>query len=120
MHTRDMVVPLNEDALEIVNRRGNGEVSGAVFEYRGKALKDIRGAFRTACKIAEVPDCRPHDLRRTLGSWMLMNGSPIEVVSRMLGHSSIRITEQVYAHLLPHKISDATSAAVAAMKRGRV
>ena len=51
---------------------------------------------------------------------MLMNGTPIEVVSKTLGHSSIRVTEQVYAHLLPKKISTATGSAVSAMRKGVV
>jgi integrase len=47
---------------------------------------------------------------------MLSNGAPIEVVSETLGHSSIRITEQVYAKLLPKKVANATSAAIRKMR----
>ena len=65
-------------------------------------------------------DLHVHDLRRSLGSWMLMNGVDIAVVSRTLGHKSIAVTEKVYAHLLPEKISNATRLAVEAMRTGKV
>ena len=83
-------------------------------------MSDVRKTFKAACDAVGVAECHVHDLRRTLGSWMLMNGTPIEVVSKTLGHSSIRVTEQVYAHLLPKKISTATGSAVSAMRKGVV
>jgi integrase len=47
-----------------------------------------------------APGKRFQDLRRTAGSLLLQAGVPIEVVSVILGHSDIRITKRVYAHLL--------------------
>ena len=38
-------------------------------------------------------------LRRTYGSILLLNGVPIETVSRFLGHRSIETTEKWYVHL---------------------
>lgn len=114
-------VPLNEYAIAIVNeQKSEANADGYLFVRRGMVLKNIKKTLLTACKKSGIIDCHPHDLRRTLGSWMLMNGTPIAVVSRMLGHSSIRVTEQVYAHLLPKKISDATESAVGAMLKGKI
>lgn len=45
---------------------------------------------------------RVHDLRHTYASWLLQAGIPIAEVSRLMGHSSITITER-YAHLAPPK-----------------
>jgi integrase len=42
----------------------------------------------------------PHTLRRTFGSDLINRGLRLEVVSRLLGHSSTAVTEQAYAHLL--------------------
>jgi integrase len=47
-----------------------------------------------------LPGKRFQDLRRTAGSLMLQAGVPIETVSVILGHSDIRITKRIYAHLL--------------------
>ena len=41
----------------------------------------------------------PHGLRRTYGSHLLNRGVRVEVVSRLLGHSSTVITERSYARL---------------------
>jgi integrase len=42
------------------------------------------------------PAPTPHDLRHTCASWMLTGGVPITVVSRHLGHESIKITVDIY------------------------
>jgi integrase len=42
-----------------------------------------------------------HGLRHTTASLLLMAGVPIAMVSRMLRHSSIAVTERIYAHLAP-------------------
>ena len=117
---KEIVAPLNKYALEIVETRSKVAVDGYLFTWRGKPMSDVRKTFKAACDAVGVAECHVHDLRRTLGSWMLMNGTPIEVVSKTLGHSSIRVTEQVYAHLLPKKISTATGSAVSAMRKGVV
>ena len=118
----EIVVPLNSYAAEIVELRKDRAYDGYLFVKDGKEdpLKSIRKTFYFACRNVGIEDCKPHDLRRTMGSWMLMNGTPIEVVSRTLGHTSIQVTERVYAHLLPGKISDATDSAVAAMFKGKI
>jgi integrase len=42
----------------------------------------------------------PHELRHSCASIMLAAGAPLKVVSETLGHSSIRVTADVYGHLL--------------------
>lgn len=47
-----------------------------------------------------------HDARRSCGYMLLNAGVPIAVVSRVLGHSSIKQTEQAYARLLDDTIAN--------------
>lgn len=47
-----------------------------------------------------------HDGRRSCGYMLLNAGVPISVVSRILGHSSIKQTEQAYARLLDKTIAE--------------
>ena len=47
-----------------------------------------------------------HDARRSCGYMLLNAGVPIAVVSRCLGHSSVRQTESAYARLLDSTIAD--------------
>jgi Phage integrase family len=42
----------------------------------------------------------PHELRHSAASLMLAKGVPLQVDSEALGHSSIRMTADVYGHVL--------------------
>lgn len=118
----EISVPLNDFAKDILRKvSGEKEIpkEGPVFIRRGVPMKEVRKTMKEVCRRCKIDDLHIHDLRRSLGSWMLMNGVGIAVVSRMLGHKSIAVTEKVYAHLLPEKISSATQSAVNAMRKGK-
>jgi integrase len=53
---------------------------------------------------------RLHDLRHTAATLMLGAGVPLKVVSEALGHSSIAITADVYAHVTPDLRREAAEA----------
>jgi len=50
---------------------------------------------------AKVRQIRFHSLRHTTGSLMVMAGVNVIAVSKMLRHSDVKITADVYAHLSP-------------------
>jgi integrase len=117
---RPVDLPLNDYAWGIISKRITLRKSGNLFLWRGKPMKDCRKTIKAVCDDCGIKDLHLHDLRRSLGSWMLSSGASIETVSKILGHSSIRVTEQVYAHLLNSKGRDATTAALDAMFKGKV
>ncbi|WP_433967116.1 tyrosine-type recombinase/integrase [Tunturiibacter gelidiferens] len=47
---------------------------------------------------AEIRDFRFHDLRHTFASWYMMSGDDLCELSKLLGHSNIKMTER-YADL---------------------
>lgn len=47
-----------------------------------------------------------HDLRHSVASHAVMNGVPVPVVSRLLGHSNVQMTLR-YAHLADRDIEAA-------------
>jgi integrase len=55
--------------------------------------------LRAAAEAAGIPPVSPHTLRHTFATRYLQAGGDIYVLSKILGHSSVKITEQVYAHL---------------------
>jgi integrase len=52
------------------------------------------------CKSVGLGHWSMHELRHSCASLMLAMGVPLEVVSDVLGHASIRVTMDVYGHLL--------------------
>ncbi len=76
---------------------------------------------------AGLLDPRPrfHDLRHSHASWLISRGVPLTVIQRRLGHSSIKMTSDLYGHLMPDvQIAAAEAAAQvfrgpAALARGR-
>jgi integrase len=58
----------------------------------------FRKEFIRMCHEAKVPVIRFHDLRHTFASNFLMGGGNIYDLQKILGHSTIQVTER-YAHL---------------------
>ena len=53
--------------------------------------------FQKMLSDMNLPKLRLHDIRHLLATTLVQNGTPIQHISRMLGHSSIAITEARYA-----------------------
>jgi len=62
--------------------------------------------FKQELRKLGIKDARFHDLRRTFGLNLIKQGMSIYKVSKLLGHSSVRTTEQHYAPLLTVEIED--------------
>ena len=56
--------------------------------------------FQKVCEDAGLSHWHPHELRHSAASLMLASGVKLQVVSQVLGHSSIRMTADVYGHIL--------------------
>lgn len=75
---------------------GNGDPKTAVSHWQR--------SYRRLFKLTDIvePDgkkkrCHPHMFRDTFAVEMLLAGVPIDQVSLLLGHSSVRITERNYS-----------------------
>jgi integrase len=82
------------------------EDSGLVFTTELGAPVDPRNllrAFTVAASKAGIEGVGLHTLRHSAATAMLDAGVPLHVVSRILGHSSVAITGDIYGH-----VSDST------------
>lgn len=114
---RDHSIYLGRREMEIIERRRAESQSGFVFETKGVVRRNINNFFKEILlPAAGLPhDIRVHDIRRTLGTWMISNGTPIAVVSKRLGHSSIATTERIYAHVMPETSREESERAIDSM-----
>jgi integrase len=64
--------------------------------------------FKALCRKAKIGDWHLHELRHTAATLLLSRGIPLEQVSKILGHASIRITSDVYGHLTTEHLRAAT------------
>jgi integrase len=69
---------------------------------RGTPLdpRNVSRTFEKDVAISGVPRIRIHDLRHTAASLMIAQGFALDDVKRVLGHSSIAMTSDVYGHLV--------------------
>lgn len=72
-------------------------------------VNDITEDFSKLEVRAEIPHYRFHDLRHYTASVMLMLNVPKKYVSDFLGHSSERMVETVYGHIMRDKKQDMLS-----------
>jgi len=79
-----------------------------IFTYHNKPLRDIRTAFKNACKRAGIKGLRFHDLRHTFATRLILSGVDLATVSKLLGHSSIQMTMR-YSHPTPEALKRAVS-----------
>lgn len=89
---------------------------GLVFTTGSGTPLDLHNARRDLARILrrnDLPADRPfHSLRHGLASRLLARDVPLPVVSAILGHSSIRVTADVYGHVQPVMHADALAKAM--------
>ena len=76
--------------------------------------RGVESSFRNAREAAGMPWVTFHDLRRSAATLLLASGAPMNVISKLLGHSSTRVTEARYAHLQVDAVRDALNKAFTA------
>ncbi len=82
----------------------NGERTEGRHEARhGVPLRPdwVSKAFHRLAARAKLPQIRPHDLRHTWATLALERGVHPKIVADVLGHSSIKVTLDLYSHAIP-------------------
>jgi hypothetical protein len=79
----------------------------------------ITTRFEQLITEAGLPPIRLHDLRHGAATLTLATGADLKVVQDLLGHSSITITADTYAHVLPELARETAEAAARIVPRTR-
>jgi integrase len=57
--------------------------------------------YKPILKKAKLPNLRLYDLRHSAATLLFAAGAPIKVVSEVLGHASVNLTQNTYIHVIP-------------------
>jgi integrase len=98
-------LPLNSVVLDVLTAwRGQSVRTGdadLVFPSSGGAEFDnVRKSWGGVLKAAGIKNFRWHDMRHDFASRLVMRGTSLMQVSKLLGHADIKMTMR-YAHLTP-------------------
>jgi integrase len=69
-------------------------------------FEGLKSGFRRAREKAGMPHVTFHDLRRSCGTLMIQAGVDLYVVSKLLGHSSVAVTQARYGYLQTTRITE--------------
>lgn len=99
---QEFTIPLLTPALEILHKYNNNLPIISNVKYN-EYLKIVAQAASIDKPLSS------HWARHTGATLLLNEGVDMRIVSKICGHSSIRITEQIYAKLLDETVVDAVS-----------
>ncbi len=101
----DQVIDLLREIAVAKRHPRRGRV---VCSRTGDKLHSLGRTWRRLRELAGLPDLRIHDLRHSVASDAIMQGVPLEVVGKMLGHRNYKTTQR-YAHIADTALRDAVN-----------
>ncbi len=113
---RVKTIPLNESARKaILDQMGRPSTDDRLFPVSHNALST---AFKEAVTRAKITDFRVHDLRHSFACHLLMAGSDLATVGRLMGHANLAMRMR-YAHLSQRHEADAVAKLDAKLAQNR-
>jgi site-specific recombinase XerD len=97
------VVALTDEALRWIDEMPVHPTCSYVFwnAKTGRRWKNVRKPIDAAIKASGLDWFHIKDLRRHYGIRLAEGGAEMHVIQAMLGHSSVKTTEEYYAHFSP-------------------
>ncbi|MGB2869783.1 MAG: site-specific integrase [Bacteroidota bacterium] len=108
---KNRVVPMNEPLLKLLSERKQKASCGLVFHSNGVILNRFKVSqrFKQYVREAKLDDkLHFHSLRHTFATWLVQEGVSIYEVQKLLGHTSIAVT-QIYSHLAASELHGAVN-----------
>jgi integrase len=94
--TTPFVLPLSNQAMEVLERRGPKPETPGKYVFpapNGKGFRtNIRAGFARLVKAAGIEGLTIHDLRRSYAVAQVQAGSSLIIIARSLGHANVRAT----------------------------
>ena len=68
----------------------------------------FRKAFRNIVRNADITEAGIHSLRHTFATELYRKGVEVKIISKILGHSSVKITYDTYIHVWEDDLESVT------------
>ena len=95
-------IPLTGRLFDLLSR--NRQAEGLLIGFRGKPVRIVKRAWKTALKNAQIRHVRFHDLRHAFNTRLMEAGVLQEVRMALMGHSPGSQVHATYTHIeLPVK-----------------
>lgn len=113
-------VPMNQRVRDALMKHPKRIVDGKLCPYvfstpKGEQIKSIRNGFDAALKRAGIDKhIRPHDMRHTFASHLVMKGVDLRTVAKLGGWKTLQMVMR-YAHLAPEHLQAAVDVLTAAI-----
>lgn len=98
-------IPMNNSSVTLLKERQKNEGIVSKFvvstpEGDMMLVRVMEQTFQRICKEHEIKSKGLHALRHTFGSMLLNKGVDIKVISKVLGHSTVKFTYDRYIHII--------------------
>lgn len=99
-------VPIDDDVfLAHLHEHQSRARTEYIIEFRSRQVKSLAKSFRLACADAGITyKVRMYDIRHHYATILANNGTPVQVISRLIGHSRTSTTMDVYMEVFPKEI----------------
>lgn len=97
------VIPISKTALKWIKAYLGARKSGPLFLNNRSDRLGERSVYNI---VTNYFGFSPHNLRHAFATHMIKKTGNLKGVSQMLGHSSVRMTEQIYTHLGADDLKD--------------
>ena len=99
-NSSERIIPLPTFLLTCLQEQKNNSTSNYIFTYKDRLLEPrlLQYRFKKLLKVAEIEPINFHALRHTFATRCMEKCIDIKTISELLGHSSAKITLDLYGH----------------------
>ncbi len=113
---KSRAVYLEQEGVQLFSDAIAGKEAGKFIFARPDGVKwgasQQARRLAAACDVAKLEPTGFHDLRRTYGARLALQGVPMAVIAEAMGHADERITRRHYAHLSKSYVAETVRNAV--------
>lgn len=113
-YTSNRTIPLSRNAYDLLTALYNGGGYGRTYVFQAAdgmpiSYEAMRYQIQHACAEADVPYLGQHVFRHTFATNCYNRGCDVKLLSKLLGHSDVAITYNVYIHLFGDALEEMRS-----------